>query len=270
MRKYKVLNIISVVSLATFLPYVILDRQDFFYGKSQNLDFPMLFMFLVTFVCSFAIMTKASNSNVKTEFSLSDLKLIDKPLIPFVVSSFVVGNVLNFLFVKNGSKWFYLIFSGVCSAFVCLCNILIKKIKHSTFFKVKPPFYFYAFPFMIVLATVALHYFDIIYVTDNMMLTAFIAYAILLMIVLWVLPVFTVDELLKTICNSTDGLNLFISFFRGEQKDYSLDNVRCVRKTNFFYIIEFNENTLKIPRLYSNTKDLLNILENTGIIITEL
>lgn len=270
MNKLKVLNIINALSLALFLPYIIVFKDYFFYGKDSSLELPCFIMFLVTFVCGGIIIIKAGRSNVDSSIGFEDIKLIDKSLLIYVVICLVVGNVINFTYTKNGFQLFYLVFSLVCSAFVIAENVIIKGIAHSTFSKICPPAFVYAVPFAFFFVIVGLDISDVFSLSDGQFTALFIAYGVLLGLIVWGCPVFTVDIMQNYIRYADDYMCSFIMWLKGKDKQYNFEDIKCVRKTRVFYILEMENHKIKIPKFYIHTKELLKILENMGISLIDL
>lgn len=270
MKILRILHYINIATLAIIVPYVIFFKDLFFYSKHVSLALPTIIMFLVTFVCSGAIMIKANRSNIDNSLSLDGLKLIDKKLIIYVIACFIVGNILNFLFSNNDFQVFYFIFSFICSLFVLFDNVQLKLIGHSVFSRVGPSAWIYAIPFMFFGVIMALEINEVITFSDNQILDSFIIYGILLVLIVWGCPVYTVDITNSTISYADDFMCSWIMWLKGKDKEYHFEDIKRVEKTKFFYKIEFPEHTIKIPKIYINTKNLIMAFENLGIYVIDL
>lgn len=272
MKIFKALNYINAASLALFLPYIILFKDLIFYGKETGFEIPAVIMFLVTFICSGAIMIKANRSNVSNSISFNELKLIDKGMLIYVAACFVTGNIINFLFANNGFQFFYLVFSLICSLFVLVDNVILKSIGNSTSYKICPPIWLYALPFIFFGVIMGVNIICDLELSDSKVLAAFIAYAVMLMLICWGCPLYTVDLSKNCISYANALFDGFIGAWilqQDKKKQYSFSDITCVRKTKFLYILEFPEHRIKIPKLYIHTKDLLERLESLGISVVD-
>lgn len=269
MKILRILHYINIATLAIFVPYVMLFKNLLLYSKNVGFELPTIIMFLVTFICSGAIMIKANRSNIDNSLSIDGLKLIDKRLIIYVVVCFIAGNILNFILTSNGFQVFYFVFSLICSLFVLFCNIQLKLIGHSVFSRVGPSAWVYAIPFLFFGGVLVLEINEVLNFSDNQILVAFITYGISLILIVWGCPVFTVDTTNNTISYADDYMCSLIMRIKGKDKEYHFEDIQRVRKTKFFYKIGFSEHTMTIPKNYIHTKDLIETFEKLGIYVID-
>lgn len=271
MKKYKALHIINTIGLGAIFPFVVIFKDYFFFSKNSSMTFPALILFFSTFVCGGIILIKSLHSGLGNGISLQELKLVDKPLAIYIIICLVAGNALGFLFTHDGVAVFYLICSLVSSGFIAFENVKIKEFDIAPFYKLLPPWYVYAFPFLIVPISAVLEvevftnaeYGDIIMI-------GFIVYAVFLVLTVWGFPTYVVDEMQKSLELDSDTMNLFARFKKGAKDVIRFKYIKNVRKQGIFYVIEYGDYTVKIPRFYSGTKRLIKLLKENGVSFVEL
>lgn len=271
MKIFKALHIINAIALGAFFPFVLIFHDYFFYSKNSSMVIPLLVLFFATFICGGIILIKSLRSGLTNGISIAELKLVDKPLVVYIIICVVAGNILGFLFTHDGSSIFYLFCTLVCSGFLVFENVKIKEFGYVPFFKLSPPWYVYAFPFVIVPISAVLEaevfinaeYGDIITI-------GFIVYAVLLVLIIWGFPTYCVDELQKSFELDSDTMNLFVRFKKGAKNVIMVKDIKCVKKQGIYYGIEYGDFVVKIPCFYSGTKRLINMLKENGVSFVEL
>lgn len=270
MKKYKVLNVINSIALLYLPIYALLTKSEFFYSKSADVVLPMIAMFITTFVCSGLIQVKSVRSGLDNSLSLVQLKLIDKRLLVYVMACFVIGNVLNFIFVNDDIKYFYLAFSFICSVFVLIDNVIIKLMTDTKMFRLTTSLLIKIFPFFLFLAIMIMATMELFELSEKDVIALFVFFVIYIIFVMWFMPDYVVDVDKNTIEVDNALLPFIIKVFKNNPYVFNLNNVRCFTNTRFCYIIHFDEQQIKIPKFYIHTKDLFEILEDKGIPLSDL
>lgn len=265
MKIIKILSNMNIIVLGAYIPYLIINFDDFFFGKTKQAGILglSLFMFIATFVCAGIILVISNNKNIESSVDISEIKNISKPTLIFLFIIYIVGLVIMLLRIHDEAIIFYIAVSSLTFVVIIVEQILIPKIDISPYYKISLPWYLYPIPF-------------IVFIGGNMISTNVIpdekqgAAAIILLISAGIMMAFLawhssfiVNEESKTI--EKDGG--ILALFKPVTITMSYENIRCIKKKGIYYIVANGSEELKINRLYSGIKRFEKTLKANGIII---
>jgi hypothetical protein len=265
MKKLKILSNINGLAVGAYIPYILLNYNDFFYAKDKSTGVMglSLVMFFATFICGGITLVIAGQRDVDSSFDFKEIKNVSKATLIILFSVYLVGIILMIWKVRNDTVIMYIGFSTITLAFTIAEKIIIPKIDTSTTYKISLPWYIYPIPFIVffggtIIITQVVAYKQ----QDALIITLFVLSGIMMIGTAWHGD-YTVDETLKTI-EKSNGL---FSFLKTNKTEISYKDISYVKKKGIYYIIINGTDEMKINRLSSGMKRLKKTFDDNGIII---
>ncbi|MBQ8077863.1 MAG: hypothetical protein IJ235_05730 [Eubacterium sp.] len=267
MKVLKRLNRINTLMLFAYIPFMLIDFDNFFYGKENedNITGLALILFFTTFICGGAILVTALKRNVNNEFSIIEaLKATGKTRLAALLLNFAVSTMLVTVFVKSDIVWFYIVCSLISTVFVIGESVVIAKIDVSPYYRITLPWYVFPIPFVYFFASnvwVSYHIDDSH--SDAAVIFNFILSGIMLMYCAWHFT-YIIDEKAKTIEKEYGVLSFFVP-----NKVIYFYRITSVTKKGIYYTVSDGITAIKISRYLGGAKRLEQSLINNGIYIED-
>lgn len=263
MKTLKIMNRINTLALAAYIPYIILNYENFFWGKNRNGGIIALsiLIFVTTFICGGTILIIADNKNIENSFSLSEIKNVGKGTLAVLIATYLIGAIILVIFIHSEALLFYFATETIALIFVICEKIVIQKIDISPYFKISMPWYLYPIPFVVFLggSFLAINILGEEY-QGRVIITLFICAGIMMSYLAWH-SYYMVDTESKTIEKFGGG----ISLFKSNNEIISFENIQYVKKNGFYYNIVSSDTEMKINRFFSSTQKLKDVLYDNGI-----
>lgn len=264
MKKLRTINVINSLVIFAYIPYLIIDYNDFFFAKNNNYGLMILslIMFFITFVCAGSIMVIANRKNVGKSICFNDFKSLDKAETIVLLIVYLVGIIIMLWQVHDEIILFYVAVSTLSFIFIMIERIIIQRIYNSTCYIISLPWYLYPIPFIIFIGGAVLASYTL--PEENMGTVIILLFIIagLMMIYFGFHSDYTVDEKLKTIEKSK-----YVLFSKLVADKISYDGIKYIRKNGMYYIIIKGNDEMKINRFYSGVKQFEKTLQQNNIII---
>lgn len=267
MKALKALGKINTFALSGYLIYFILGYNDFFISKEQTgVVAVALVQFFTTFICGGITLVYANKADISNEISFEEIKSLPKSPIIFWAVICLAEIITLLLFYQTDFVIWCIATLVISYFFTLMVRIVVPKIKKSSCYKMGLPWYVYPLPFIIFLG-------GNIYASDILPENIFDKVAIIIFIISGILLVSTawhgyyiVDENEKTIEKNLG----IISEFRKKKDITHFSSIKYVEKKGLFYIINTTEDrTIKISRLYSDSKRFKETMTENAIIVSD-
>lgn len=263
MKTLRILNKINTIALCIYIPYLIFDYENVFFGKSidDGVTVISLILFITTFICGGATLITANNKKVKSSVSLSEILSIGKLKAAVLLIVTALGDIIIFHFAHSEIVIFYIASSIISFAFVIAEKIIIQKIEASPYFTISIPYYFYPLPFITFIGgSIAASENISEEKQDAVIISLFIISGIMMCFLAWSKS-FVVDKAEKSI-EIDMGI---LSLFKGNPQPIYFEEIKYVKKKYFHYAVVCQDRAVKINRILNGTGKLKKTLLSSGI-----
>lgn len=265
MKVLKILSNINALALAAYIPYILIDYNNFFFGKNKDdgVLAVSVIVFITTFICACVIFRTAYKRNVDNSLFLREIKSLSKVTLAVLICVYLPGIILMLLFVHSEAVIFYFAVSTISLIFVICEKVVIQKIDVSPYYKIILPWYFGTIPFVVFFGgSILVSYVVREAKQEPIILTLFVLAGIMMAYLAWH-SCFIIDEKSKTLEKERG----FLPQLASQRTVINFSNIKYVKKKGIFYILVCDNKSIKINRMYSGIKKFEKTLCDNGIVI---